>query len=309
MAPLHILNGDAIRNAFIRQPIPQSEIVLWREVLAQGPVTSSIGESQFWTQRADFFEQFFDVNQVEYARKVKAEFLKLRAISAPTPITLWFEYDWFCQINLISLLAYFASQPDPLPQLSLVCIGTVPDYDRLVGLGEIDPDLFPQLFAERQLLPRAALAIASQFWSAYTEGRPEELLPIARAGRSYFPYLETATSAHLLLYPDAEHGLNVIQYQLLSFIASGLTEKEKVIGAMLRWDEYYGFGDLQYEKYLSDLQALLEVGKALKLNAVGTAVLNGKQRLPDSHAPVYHYGGGSSQQFRWNSKLNQITRL
>ncbi|MEN0002978.1 MAG: hypothetical protein AAF798_02495 [Bacteroidota bacterium] len=309
MEQLHILNGDSIYEAFIAQPIPQSEVAVWREVLAEGPVHHAVGTPEFWNERANFFPTFFEVSASEYTFKALNEFEKIRRYAKYQSITLWFEYDWFCQINLMGLLAYFAAQEGPKPRISLVCIGELTGYEGLVALGEIDSSLFPQLYQERMLLSRTALSIAAQFWDAYTAGRPEELVPIARAGRSYFPYLEAAAEAHLRNYPELRSGLGAIQRQLLTTIAEGTEALRPLIGQALRADQYYGYGDLQYQHYLKGLQSLLQPGLPLQLNEHGKAVLAASADFQANGAPEYHYGGTSTKQIRWDAQLHQIVRL
>jgi hypothetical protein len=310
MKHLHILNGDAIAQGFLQQPLPVTTVAIWREVLAEGPVTNDLGTAAFWKQRSSFFQDQLAVSKAEYQEKTQKEFNTIQQFADYDAVTLWFEYDWFCQINMIGLLAFFNQQQGKRPPISLVCAGEVTGYDRLVGLGEIDPKLYPHLWEQRLLLPQAALYTASQFWDAYLAGRPEELIPLAQAAYPHFPYLAPATEAHLSLYPQPGNGLSRLQEEILTIIQQDPMSQRQVVGKMLREENYLGFGDLQYEGYVAGLSPLLDTdGDTLQLNDYGKAVLAGKADFQANGAPVYYYGGANTKTIRWAPTNHQIIRL
>ena len=102
---LHILNGDSTVEIFDKTTI-LGDIVVWREMLCEGVIQNEIGSDAFWKSRYDFFESEFNVNKLEYFDKTIKELIKLEELSNYKEVVLWFEYDLFCQINLIAACSY-----------------------------------------------------------------------------------------------------------------------------------------------------------------------------------------------------------
>ena len=52
---LHILNGDTTLPNLEKSGI-KGEVVVWREMLCEGPVHKEVGSDDFWMNRCTFFE-------------------------------------------------------------------------------------------------------------------------------------------------------------------------------------------------------------------------------------------------------------
>lgn len=273
---LHILNGDSSLQLFKASGL-EGKTMVWREMLCEGPCDPNLNADIFWETRKAFMKARFGVPEEDYHKKVVQEIAGLENWVSATEVVLWFEYDLFCQVNIMAVLSWFAEQELPRP-LSLICVGDFPDSEKRLGLGELSADQYPALFAERIELELDDLRFASRFWKAWTSGDPREL-EFALEPHPRFIYLQDAMRAHFQRYPEADTGLNLIEKTMLTFIDNGDLTRRQVIGAMLRWQRDYGFGDLQYEKYLDDLSGLISGTEILRLSEVGAAVLAGRQRF------------------------------
>jgi hypothetical protein len=58
---LHILNGDATLPGFEQADI-DGDVMIWREVLSEGPVMANVASATFWQQRADWISETFRRN-------------------------------------------------------------------------------------------------------------------------------------------------------------------------------------------------------------------------------------------------------
>ncbi len=307
MTHLHVLNGDATLEIFEQTNLPGNKMV-WREVLSEGRVPETIGAETFWEVRSSFFESFFEAEEGKYHKLTIEEFEKVESFSQYDEITLWFEYDLFCQLNMMALLSWFARQHLGNIQLSLVCIGEIPGYERLVGLGEIPSNLYPELFEKRQSLTKEDLDFAEEFWAVFSSDNPTRLRDLAETYSNRFPYLPAAVYAHLQRFPSTNNGLNVIENKMMHIVHSGVGDSKKIVGKLLREDNAFGFGDWQYFKYLENLYPLMQDDEGLQLNALGEKVLNGQEDFVKWAEHDYYWGGTHFKSFRWDEKQQKLIR-
>ena len=98
---LHILNGDATANLFKETGLP-GQVLVWREILAEGPATQTPDEKAFWRQRQEYITQSYQETTQNYHLKVLTELNRLQQLCRQQDeIILWFEHDLICQVNLV----------------------------------------------------------------------------------------------------------------------------------------------------------------------------------------------------------------
>ncbi len=241
MRRLHILNGDATKHPFEKSGI-EGEVTVWPEILVEGPLEGDIQSESFWDKRKDYVEATFGGN---YAQKVIPRLELLHDLQGYDEVILWFEYDLFCQANMLGCLAFIEHH-----NLSLVCLGDELG-GTLQGLGQIQPEDYAILLDKRLPLSAEDLAYASAVWQAWQTQSPEELKPYF-GDHATFKYLGRALQEAHLLFPQ-ETGLNALQLEMQQMIHDGTEDERKIVGTMLRKQTWLGFGDLQYFKMLERL--------------------------------------------------------
>ncbi|MDW7690484.1 hypothetical protein R9C00_23005 [Flammeovirgaceae bacterium SG7u.111] len=289
---LHILNGDAIVEPIKKSATP-GELMVWREMLCEGKATATPGEITFWAERKDFFEVQLETPAQEYAKKTIGEFDKLTGWQKFDELVLWFEYDLFCQINMLAALATCQALNVDIP-ISLICLGEHPSSTKLLGLGELAFGYYPELFASRTQLSSENVAFAAKVWEAWCASDHEQLRPFSEEEHAVFKYLAPALQAHFTRFPDKATGLNQLETDMLQLIEEGLGTERKVVGSMLRKENYFGFGDLQYFWYLDLLAPLLaKEGEILQLNELGKKVLKGEANFAEiiENKKRFYFGG------------------
>ena len=290
---LHILNGDSTFGQFKKTGI-QGKTYVWREVLSEGPVQYDISKDDFWKARKDFMTEYFESNPETYQKKVIDPFRDLESgIGAFDEIILWFEYDLFCQINMIAILSWLKDLE--VGQVSLICVGKMEGYDRLVGLGEISDDEYPKLLQKRIKLNTRELTHAQDVWKTYCSPNPDDLYNFILLKMDEFQYLPNALECHLKRFPYTDTGLNEIEQKIIALVQRGITEERKIVGALLRWQEHYGFGDLQYFNTISYLKPVLEHLKNEKQ-------VPNKPSVEKLLSRAYKLGGAQAKDWYWNDK-------
>ena len=250
MKTLHILNGDATLVIF-KQTSFEGDILVWREVLAEGPVS----KTDLWATRAKWISSTFGDTESNYTNKVLDEVEKLKDAKAYDELILWFEYDLVCQINLIYILSVLKNlETENLP-IYLICPDRFEGIANFRGLGELNATQLTQLYSSRYKLDTSDLSIASRAWNSYTENNPNAIQTLLQEDFDNLPLLKNALTAHLLRFPNPDTKLNYIEETLLNIIHKGITKRTEIYKSFWLKESIFGITDLQIDLILDQLVA------------------------------------------------------
>ncbi len=292
---LHILNGDSTLDQFKASGI-EGDTFVWREVLSDGPVHIEFGSDAFWNVRDSFMTPEFNLESGQYLKDIISFKTLEERLSQYQEIVLWFEYDLFCQINMIALIQWIGQQGLD-STISLVCVGKIDDSDQLFGLGKIAAMRYTELLESRLKLGAREFDFCSDVYEGYCSSDPNDLYNYILLSFSGFAYLPDALEVHLKRFPNKETGLTEIEGKLVSFIKAGETDKTKLIGKMLHWQRYHGFGDQQYSNVLNRLKPLFEDFETLALKSK----LN-KEEIEKLVNRDHRLGGAKLCDWYWNDQ-------
>lgn len=304
MAVIHLLNGDSTLHIFKETAIP-GQVFVWREVLCEGPIYAGIDHPHFWDNRMKHMLPLLGATQKDYEQKCVQEFKAFqKSIPGASEIVLWFEYDLFCQLNLMAILHFLGRKN---AKVSLVCVGNEFDDHQLYGLGQLSPDYYEILYRDRNLLSSNDLDYAITFWNAYVSDNPEELLGLLKSIPESYAYLGDAMRAHLLRFPNHRNGLSELEESVVQLIESGGHTKFSIVGTLLNRPYLYGFGDLQLFNLLKRLSLLFHTTPSnnLALTKLGELVLKGKENF-NRHADEQLFGGLSTKKYYWDEVKRQL---
>ena len=238
--------------------------------------------ADFWKNRYAFFENKFGVDKLEYFDKTIKEILPLRDLAIYHEVVLWFEYDLFCQVNLIAVCSFLLQNYRKDVTYYLVCTGKVKGKLNWNSLSDFSSDEYIVLYKNRVKLTKNNLLFAEQAWKLYVQNNYKDLADFNFNKAGKFNYLQGAINQHLKRFSQ-ENGLNEIENKILQIVASQELTSEKIVQKLLFWQNkntVYGFGDLQYFMYLKGLNkyCLIKDGKYY-LNEIGKGKLitNGLQ--------------------------------
>lgn len=261
---LHILNGDSVKTT-LKQSKLQGDVLVFREMLCEGSIIADIGSDKFWIQRYDFFNRELGVEKLEYYDKTIKELVKIEDLSAYDEVILWFEYDLFCQVNLMALSSYLLKHYRSAIYYYLVCVGKEHGENEWKALTDYHPEDYKKLYENKIKLSRNDLQFATNAWQTYVKNDKTEIEAFDFKKTKKFCYFDIAMQQHLLRFNDKDE-LNQISRKILEIIgAKSLSEKE-IIKELLNWqrkETVYGFGDLQYALKLKKLSKFYEIKDGL----------------------------------------------
>lgn len=272
---LHILNGDATRSIFQDSGI-EGDVIVWREMLCEGRTPATRNMPRFFEERAAFLQQAYGIDSTAYLADVERDRQLLQKASGYDEIVLWFEFDLFCQVNLVFVLYYLGQLSVKLPPVSIVQLDHHPDVPNFRGLGMLQSHHLPPLFETRIYIQQEDWQLARSAWEAYSADDPLALEELSRRPSRHLPYLGKALQAHLQRLPNASNGLNAVEHFFLDRLALGKLRERDLYYQF--WDELkiYGFGDFQLDLYTHRLQqagVVKREDEMLSITGLGEEVL------------------------------------
>ncbi|WP_242929326.1 DUF1835 domain-containing protein [Pontibacter vulgaris] len=267
---LHILNGDASIPAFKAASLP-GEVIVWREVLSEGPAIYTLPEEEFWRKRQEFITSSYNSSAEEYKTKVLDEVKKLKEAHAFFEVILWFDADLMCQVNLLYLLQLLYHQK---VRIVSICI---PFEDK--NISYLKPEQIRELFDNRMQLQPEQLEHTDTLWRLYAGPDPMALQNYLQQHAGSLPLLYNALNLHLKRFPAINTSINHAQMVLLQAIAEGYTPQKALMQQFWKLEHGYGFGDYQLLDLLESLQPeLVSTTEPFILTEQGKLVATAKQK-------------------------------
>jgi hypothetical protein len=239
---LHVTNGTSTAMSIEAAGI-SGVFSLWADPLYEGPVPGSISDEALIDVRESFLRTADAAASADPANDLRQWRHAIDASDIYDELVLWYEHDLFDQLNLAQLLTYVRAHVPAEKPVSLVCIGSFPGHPRFKGLGELPPDEFPGLFAQRTPVDEAQYASASQAWDAFRAPSPLALDDLQRAGTPDLPFLAPALRRLLEEYPATVDGLSRTERRLLQLTAREPVELRTVFPFMHEDEQAYYVSD------------------------------------------------------------------
>lgn len=306
---LHITNGDEFTQKLSSLNL-EGEIITWREMLCEGKTESNVGSESFWKTRFEFLSKNYKVTKSWFIDKTLKEYRSLCNHKKEDQIVLWFEYDLFCQINMLAVISWLKINR-PFAEISLVCSGETEGSDILYGLNDLDSEQILKLYEDRTFLNQDDVEYADYVWQLYCSDNPIRLENLKDFGSFQFTYLESAIKAHLMRFPTIKNGLNEVENNILRLAsANKLKTRTELMTTVLKNQGRYGFGNLQYERLFDKLNPLFKSFKPVKLSKTGKDILVGKTSyyscIQDNDVFL---GGALKYNFLYNTDSDRILKL
>jgi len=254
MYQLHILNGDATLHSFNDTGL-DGDVLVWREVFSEGPLSATL-DAAFWSGREKWISQTFDDTEEGYRHKV---LLELEKLSKPyTDITLWFEFDLHCQVNMLGVMQLLKQHVDLSgPDIYLVCPDCFPGVQSFRGIGQLTGKQLEALYDSRLHLGEYDFTIATEAWQAYITFDADKLQQFIEDTPFWggLHLLKFALQAQVQRLELNEQGLNYIEQKLLLIYQNGTTDRHAIYEAFWHDEAIYGMGDAELDTYLDGLQS------------------------------------------------------
>jgi hypothetical protein len=249
---LHITNGDSVGETLQQTGLP-GDILIWRDILHEGPTPADLSLEQMSQIRARFLADWAPSPYEEVLALFLRRDTTLAQFAAHKEVILWFEHDLYDQLQLIQLLDWFSHQDCAATTMSLICINSFPHIAHFTGLGELNPSQLRSLFETRHPLTQGELTLGSEAWKAFCSPDPSSLEAFLRKDTSALPFLKAALLRHLEQFPALEGGLSRTERQILEVVASGIHTPLEIFRATQEKEESPFMGDDTFWSYLSGL--------------------------------------------------------
>ncbi len=254
MNVLHILNGDSTAESF-KDTGFEGEVMVWREVLSEGPVSEDLVSAQFWQNRSEWISEAFNETPDNYQQSVLNELARLDG--AFDEINLWFEYDLHCQVNMLGVMNYLKRKTDLSgPAIFLICPSDYPGKENFGGMGELNGEELEYLYDTiRTELSEIDFIIAAEAWSIYVSHDAEKLKSYLNSTHFWgsLHCLKAALAAHLKRLTLNKKGLNAIEQKLLDIYQYGYHTWPEILSVFWQTEKIYGMGDMEVDLYLQRL--------------------------------------------------------
>ncbi|MFK5974611.1 MAG: DUF1835 domain-containing protein [Flavobacteriaceae bacterium] len=306
---LHITNGDSFTGRLESLGL-KGDIITWREMLCEGKTEATVGSESFWKTRFEFLNKNYKVSKAWFIEKTLKEYRSLCNHKQQDHIILWFEYDLFCQVNMLAVISWLKANRK-YAEISLVCSGKEDDSDTLYGLNDLSNEQLHKLFETRTILNQDDIEYADYVWQLYCSDNPIRLEHLQDFGEYQFDYLSEAIKAHLQRFPSINNGLNHVENQVLTLSAEQKPKSKKEwMSSILQNQGVYGFGDSQYERVIGTLKPLYSSFNPVRLNKKGKEILARQtsfySRIRDNDT---YLGGALKYEYLYNTDSSRILKL
>lgn len=236
---LHFLNGDSTKHIFDQTNI-SGDVAVIRETLCHGPLSSQM-DHDFWNQRRQWFEENYFASPSAYNTSVFSELEKAKATY--DEIIIWYEYDVFCQINMLGYLNWVLTNTDT--KVSLI-------YSS-VGIGLLSPEDYPGLFEQRIPVSDSLAQTCQSLWRTISLPELDHLEHLTRSKLSDLPNMSNALRA-FKAQSLGDPKFRPIHLKIKDILKSSLTNGKDIVARLLNTDHLFGYGDLQYMIILTSMR-------------------------------------------------------
>jgi Domain of unknown function (DUF1835) len=204
---LHVINGDAAA-ADIAAALGKIEMLVWRDVLHEGPVPAVVPE-RLAEIRAEFLSARGWIDRDEARISLQQRDARIAALEPSDKVVLWFEDDLYDQLQLIQVLDRLTDHNGPIDLMALPREGRTPLFVR---------------HAHARALGEPELVLARRAWAAFTAPDPHGLQDLWIAGTPELPDLAPALGRLLEELPATTDGLARSERQLMVRLPATLNE-------------------------------------------------------------------------------------
>lgn len=309
ISQLHITNGDSFTQKLKTLKL-KGEIITWREMLCEGKTETNVGSESFWKTRFDFLHKNYKVSKSWFVEKTLKEYRSLCNHKQQDQIILWFEYDLFCQINMLAVLSWLKKHRR-YAEIYLVCTGDEDETNRLYRLNDLSNEQLLNSYQNKVKLSQNDIEYADYVWQLYCSDNPIRLENLIDFDNYQFDYLSDAIKVHLRRFPTIKNGLNELENRVLEFsLQQKPKSKKELLSSLIQNQGFYGFGDTQYERLITNLRPLFSSFNPVRLSRKGKEILEGKTNYYSQIRDNEDYlGGALKYNFLYNTESDRILKL
>jgi hypothetical protein len=305
---LHITIADNLSENILDLNL-EGKIVVWREMLCEGPTTFQLGTPEFIALRTHFLNENYQVSARDYQEQFLSELEKLGDLKFYEEVILWFEFDLFSHINMLAAISHLIENKIDLP-IYLVCSKKVKGEKESIPLSHLPLNILQKHYEQRIHLDQDDLEMANLMWQLYNGQNPQKLKNLIKI-ETNFEYLSSCIRAHIERFPNSVTGLNALEKNILKLInMNNITSMNQLLGYSLEYQGYYGYIDIQLQRVINKLQLFYEVKEdKIELTPEGNEALNGSRNFYRVLKNDEFLGGVNMYDFLYDSESHKILKL
>lgn len=311
---IHLVAGQSALETLQQTSVPGDKFSI-DDILMEGPVPDGLRTDASWNIRADHLERYFSIPRSDYLSGKRERVGILNDSLRHDEIVLWFEFDLFCQANLLYYLDWYASYELHNTRLTLICPETVPGRERFRGLGELSAPELESLFPSRMVVTPDQKQTAQRAWQAFSSDNPGDIETFLKADSINLPLVAPALRAHLDRFPSTSNGMGVLGQKTLEILDLEDCAFHTLFPRVTGTPEIFrhGMGDLQLQAYLemwgSAKTPLVEETDMVRITAAGRNVLQDRADAIALNGIDLWYGGvhlTPDNLWRWNRTRHKL---
>lgn len=308
MSQLHIANGDDIAEKIASLGLP-GEVIVWREMLCEGPTSFVLDSEEFIRLRTNFLSATYKIGEEDYRKQFIKELNKLTVINGYDEVVLWFEFDLFSHINMLAAISHLLENKKKEP-VSLVCSKKLKGEKEFSPLSQLSAKHLKNHYDCRISLSKEDLLIAGHMWQLYNCDNPQKLKTQIKK-KTNFEYLSSCIRAHIERFPNSKNGLNSLEKNILKLIEkNNITSMNQLIGYTLEYQGYYGLGDIQVKRMIDKLSLFYVVEDIkIRLTNEGKEALDSSRNFYRTLQNDEYLGGVKMYDFLYDDETHHILKL
>jgi hypothetical protein len=226
------------------------ETVVFREALVSGPLGGATWE-EFWETRVGFLTKQYGATALEVQEKTVAELDKIRSLTDGVELSLWFEDDLFCQVNLWFVLNLLSESQNI--KIFRVFPPEASPTNRWRGFGDASAAALEQAYESKVPFTSSDLVLGKNLWEAYRLGDRAQLTTLSKSASPCFRQLVEVCQAQLDRIsedPSERRPEKVI----MELFRMGITNFDTLFSQFSEREGIYGFGDLQVRELMDSIK-------------------------------------------------------
>jgi hypothetical protein len=305
---IHLVAGESTNGTLKESSVPGEKFSI-DDILMEGPIVDGLKTESSWILRAEYLQRYSTIPQSEYLSGKAERDRILNESLLHDEIVLWFEFDLFCQANLLYYLDWYASRDLGATRLTLICPEHVPGRPAFRGLGELPAEELESLFPTRAEVTAEQKRVARLAWQSFSSENPRAVEQFLQSDSSALPLVAPALRAHLERFPSTSNGLGIVAQKTLEILSVQPLPFHKLFKSVTSTPELFrhGMGDLTLQAYLDLLAAgpapLVLEERDVEITVHGRNVVENKADAIDLLGIDLWYGGvhlTPANLWRWN---------
>jgi len=238
MSTYHILNGESLVGTF-KETSFAGPYYAWKEDVTTGSIAGDSSSEDWLRHRSEELIREFEMGEEasHCLSGLKRQHKQLEASLNAEQIVLWFENDYFCQMNQAYALAWYGSRVRIPSQLRIFRL------EEDTALGTLESADLEKLFPQRVPVSNEVIDVATRTWKAISSDDPRLSVDLRGEDTRALPIINRALRCHLSRFPSVENGLGRTEQSVLEIVAQGATKFGKLYPQYAARHPEYGFGD------------------------------------------------------------------